>query len=262
MTSNYMSRSTPFEQGKVTPGRLFAYGDKSGWVVLRALDTELMYFHYILFPSIPGGNASGPFTAAKIPDTPQRSSTQGSLAILYHEYQDEIWQVAMGISKPLTYVLVDYPTGVRQGMLRNDIGPAGWSSTSVDQWGWKFAGWESFYGKETMASQVMIPQKIYFGMAIYNIASYAITPQVRFPINKIRYEALDPEDKDDAVLINEFLKARIDREMPRWTPGMTEFTYPNGIKSTFGVYPVKMTKRMPIVNKGSSGSFPLLRGGA
>ena len=243
---DYRTRYTPAPQAQVNEGRLFGYYTNEGWIVMRALLTEKFPYIYSRIPSCAGGCAVGPFTGSKLPDELKNVTPY---PICYHEQKDEIWQLFMGPDWPLTDVWVDYPSGHRASMLSGDIGKPGLTLTSEDVWGWKFSAYESFFGKETKASEVFLPQKLHFDMGFFNRASQTKTIQMRILYNKIKYEALDPLDPKDQPIIADFLKCRIERDMPRWSSDVEGFQYKPGVKDTFGVWPVKMYARKITVNQ-------------
>lgn len=252
ITTYDTSRQTPMDKARIVAGDLFAYGLGPGsegtiWLVARALDSEMVPKDDARWGSITGGNAAGPLkadgTAGDIPDLSYLATAESTeRAWLRHDSnKNEMWQVFAGVTPPLVLVYREYPKGNRHGALGSaDV--ANLSAAAVSTWGWTWAGWESFIDNPTVASMFLLPFKVNVAHAIYNLASYARTPRLEWFINQIRFEALNPEDRDDAKLILDVLRSRIVPKV-RWSPGLRGFSYQPGFQNVFGVPPVIQTKR-------------------
>lgn len=249
--TNWPPRNTPMEEAQVEAGDLFAYGLGPGaegthWMVGRALDAEMVPKDDTRWGAIAGGNAAGPLTSAgaagAIPDLSYLATAEATeRAWMRIDNKNEMWQVFSGVSPPLVQVYREYPKGNRHG----GLGPAdipNLQAAAVSTWGWTWGGWESFLDTPTVASMFLLPYKLDVAHAIFNRASYAVTPRVMWHINKIRFEALDPDDEKDMSLITDVLRARI-RPKVRWSPGIKGFNYAAGFKNVFGVRPIVQTRR-------------------
>jgi len=256
--SNWPRRSTKMEDATLEGGDLFVYGlgpheRGTTWMVGRALDAELVPKDDARWGSIAGGAAAGPLhsdgTAGDVPDLSYLATAEGTeRAWLRHEgSKNEMWQVFAGVSPPLVYVYREYPKGNRHGALgAADVPTLG--AAAVSTWGWTWAGWESFIDTPTVASMFMLPYKLNVAHAIFNRASYAVTPRMMWHVNKVRFEALNPDDAGDAKLIQDVLRGRIEPKV-RWSPGLKGFNYEAGFRSTFGVDPILQTRREILVSR-------------
>lgn len=256
----------PMEQARIVAGDLFVYGlgpAERGtiWLVARALDSEIVPKDDDRWAAIAGGIAAGPLksdgTAGDIPDLSylvNAESTERSW--MRHDVNfNEMWQIFAGLSPPLMYVYREYPKGNRHGALGGADVPS-LAAAAVSTWGWTWAGYESFISNPTTASMFLLPYKVSVAHAIHNRASYSMTPRLMWWINKIRFEALDPKDKEDAVLIKDVLRDRI-RPKVRWSPGLKGFSYEPGFRKVFGVDPVIQTKRELLVQTVNKGLVPM-----
>lgn len=259
MKAPYLTKSTRWDAALVEGGQLFAVYFKGEWLVARCLVPELVPKEDTNWPNIAAGNAAGPLTqdgvtAGTIPMAPTTLAAEGAETYLYHEQKKEIWQVFMGISTPLVYVYREVPTGDRHGELGNLHAP-NLQAAAVSTWGWNWGGWESFKGDERAVSMSFIPYKQTSAYAVFNVASYAQQPTVRWLINKILFDPLDPADKQDAKLIEDVLKGRI-ADAIKWSAGVDGMDYQPGFRDVFGVDPVVMTKRQ-LYRNTTSGKVPL-----
>ena len=263
------TRKTPMDEVRIEAGDLFAYGLGPGvkgtiWAVLRALDSEMMPKDDARWGSISGGNAAGPLkadgTAGDIPDLSYLATAEATERqwLRPDVSTNEIWQVFAGVTPPLVYVYREYPKGNRFGALSGADVP-NLSATAVSTWGWTWAGYESFIDTPTMASMFLLPYKLSVAHAIFNRASYAVTPRMVWWLNKVRFEALNPKDPDDAKLIQDVLRTRIKPKV-RWSPGLKGFSYTPGFRTVFKVDPVMQTKRELFVQQKDGALVPL-RGG-
>lgn len=256
------SRLTPMDEVKLVGGDLFAFGLGPGsmgsiWLVARALDSEMVPKDDSNWASITGGNAAGPLrsdgtTAGSVPDLVYLLTAEATeRSWLYHEQKNEFWQIFATLDRPLYYVYREYPKGNRMGPLGAADVP-GLAATAISTWGWTWSGWESFGSNPTLASMFLLPYKVNVAHAIYNIASYAKTPRVQWHLNEVQFDPLDPRDKDDARLIQDVLRSRIEPKV-RWSPGIKGFSYKPGFQKVFGVPPVIQTKREFMIQPGGAG---------
>lgn len=241
MSTTTISRKTPWEDALLEDDDLFAMLFPEGWLVGRVLLPELVDYHYDLWPAIPAGQVSGPIVNTEPMNRPLDIRGAITSSILFHDFTKQIWQFFMGVDTPVTWIFEEYPLGSKHGKLQPSIGPPTVNVGAFSGWGYKFGGWESFYGEETAASMAMLPYKTEVGYGIANLASYQIpNPKVRWLINKCIIEPFDPSLREDAQLIMAILRRQTGALL--WTPGVDGWQWQNDFRGVFGVNPVILSK--------------------
>lgn len=238
----------PWTQSRCIDGDLFADKFIDGWLVGRTKESEVIFKEDTNWPSIAAGNAAGPLqpdgtTAGALPDTPRTLTAEGGgREFLYIDRDFEIWQIYGSIDWPLSKIFMELPKGSKQGNLRTDLSTYALGASAISTWGWAYMGKDSMIGEATRIAMFLLPPaKVSVAFAVWNEASQAHTPRFEWIINKIQFEPLDPADNEDAKLICDVLRNRIDTV--KYSPGLNGFIYTPGFRKQFGVDPIKQTKR-------------------
>lgn len=229
---------TSWEEVVLKDDDIFAMQFPEGWLVGRSIQPELIPFNF-QWPAIPGQQASGPNVNTVELDRPWDVNNNNA-SILYHEETKQLWQIFIGLDTPVTWFFLEYPLGSRHGYINPNIGKPTWTLNAVSRYGYKFGGWESFYGEETAASMFYLPFRVEVGMGIFNHASYAQQPQVRFLINKFNIQPFDPADKADASIITQVLRRQVRSVM--WGPSTDGWSWNQDFRKIYDVDPVKILK--------------------
>lgn len=257
----------PWPTARIVDGGLFAMKFNDGWLVGRALETELVPKRDTNWGAIAALVAAGPLkvdgaAAGAVPDTPVTLNTENGKTFLYHEEENIIMQVFGGINWPLARVFYEIPKGTVHGDLqRQDLNVPTLNAAGISTWGWTWSGHQSMNGDERRASMFMLPYKIDIGVAVFNASSQAFTPIFDWLINNIKFEALNPADKEDGKIIEMVLKNRLD-DVIKYSPGLRGFGYKQGFRKVFGVDPVIQTKNKIYGIPSSGDAAKYVLGGA
>jgi len=254
--------TAPYTIARLVDGDLFAMKFNDGWLVGRCLESELIPKRDTNWPAIATGVAAGPLqsdgaTAGGVPDTPRTIAAEGGgRTFLYHKEKDKIMQVFAGVNVPLGRVYYEVPEGTKHGdLLREDLGVPTLTAAAISTWGWQWTGYQSMNAMPKRISMAMLPYQVDMAVAMFNQASQTFTPIFDWLINNVRYESLDPADKEDQKLIVMVLKNRLDEI--KYSPGIRGYNYAPGFRNIFKVDPVIQTRNaiFGIPKEGQAGKY-------
>lgn len=266
MTAESVNRpEAPWTEAQIVDGDLFALKTNDGWLVARAIDTEVIPKRDTNWPAVGTGVAAGPLqsdgvTPGAVPDTPRTLVAEGGgQEFLYTDREDIIVQVFAGINQPVTRVFYEYPKGNRQRALQRDnLGVPTLTAAAISSWGWAWSGYQSLAGDERRISMLLIPYKISVGAAVFNEDSIDRPIAFDWTLNNIRFEGLNPADPADAQVIILVLKNRLN--VVKFNPGMQGFNFSPGFRKIFKVDPV-VQKANKLIAYGENKKPYELKGG-
>lgn len=222
------------------PNYLLMLGFPDGWVPLRILYTEPLF--YYVYDPIAEGAMSGPipaassangitglgwqdpirFSSAYIPGRPDNVLRLGTSNL------GELLQIFIGISPKMLRLYRQVPMGVNVGSLPSI--PNAWSS-AYNQAGW-IDGRESPFNAPSPRSEMIIPPMLDVAFAMANPTPEPMNPLFLLVINRVSAGVIG-----DVDLIEKMLARRVYVKYYN-VGGLSQYQY--DVKSYFGITPLQL----------------------
>lgn len=219
---------------KAKPGSIRGFETPDGWIIGRALVTEMVIYEDYEFSTAfaAGGSANSGQGPLEIQDSDGRE-------IIYHEREGQLWECFQGYNGGHPRVYMEY-NGSHYGRLQKDLGNWTVSSTSGSVFGFGFEAWETQYKQETGRGRFFLPPYQYIRYYIYNPSGQTINLTSRYLFNKMQFAPFDPQKPDELKFMVDILRGKVRRDVFLWTPGIELFPFTG--KDMERVYKVKPLK--------------------
>jgi len=238
---------TYYEIAMVRANELLALKHNDGWMVARIADGGYPAEYVRAWPACAAVTAMGPQDTTLF--NYMMDTVNGALTkVFLNDSQDEstIEEYYFGWSEPQAEVWMEYPDGgPTRRQMRPDLGSPQLLAASSSAFGKLLRGGESPIHAPTTKGRIFLPHSLdqQPKWAVWNPTNKAFTLRQRIIRNVLKFEALRPQDPDDARLIEAVLRKQITKGVTRWSPGIEGWAI-NNFRKTYGVDPV-MWKRIP-----------------
>ncbi len=239
-----------------TPHKIVAHPFNDGWLVYRVLLNELVPYNYTRWTEATTFTGIGPRSGAAVPDYVQVSVSGAELELLYHEDKLMMYEVFHDWNDPWIEVWWNFPADIMRGTLRPEIGTPDVSASDETSFGRLIYGYESPYNRPTGRGRFFLPYKQKVRFAVFNPASYSVTPKNHWYINKLIIKPFRPHIKEEAQIIHDVLKRRLTKDVTLWGPG-TEGWRMDNFRDVFGVDPVIWVDQNLMYQTAESETRPL-----
>lgn len=181
----------------------------------------------------------GPRAGDDVPDYIRRLIGTGLVHVFDHEYKRMFWEVFTEISHPHVELWWKFPDDQERSRLTPDLGMPSVAAAlaNTTDYGYLLRGKDSFWNQGTGRGKFYVLYKQDHKQALFNRAAQAVNgAKTRYHINRVPFEPLHPEQKEDARLILQMTKRQVKRKA--WIPGPEGWFYAHDFREVFGVDPV------------------------
>jgi hypothetical protein len=235
-----------YQKLRAKPGSIRGFETPDGWIIGRALVTELVIYDPYEFSTqfAAGGSSNSGQGNIAVQDASSRE-------IIYHEKVGELWECFQGYNFGQIRVYQEV-NGSHFGTIQKDIGSWVVSATAGSVFGFVLEGWESLYKQETGRGRFLLPPYQYMRWFLYNPSGQAKNITSRYIFNKMQFSPFDPEDPEQFKFMVDILRGKIRRDVWLYTPGIELYPFKGKtLQEIYGVKPLKWDGFKAEVNGGS-----------